>query len=178
MAISATIFKVALNIADMDRHYYQPHELTVAMHPSENNHRLMVRLLAFALNASEHLTFTKGLNTDDEPELWCKSLSDEIELWVDFGQVDEKRIRKACGRAREVRIYTYDAKKSREWWKQHKLALSRYANLSVFHIQAEGCEELTSRKMSLQCTIDEDSLLLSNDEQSVNVTVQRLENSE
>ena len=175
MALSATIFKVAMNIADMNRHYYQQHEFTVAKHPSENDHRLMIRLLAFALNASEGLSFTKGLSTDDEPELWQKSLSDEIELWIDFGQVDEKRIRKACGRSREVRIYTYDSRKSNEWWKQNKQNLSRYSNLSVFHIQADGCEELTNRKMLLQCSIDEDSLLLTDEKHSVDVTVCALE---
>ena len=69
MAIGATIYKAELNIADMDRHYYHQHDLTVAMHPSENEFRLMARVIAFAHNASEQLTFTKGLSTDDEPEL-------------------------------------------------------------------------------------------------------------
>jgi len=56
----------------------------------------MMRIIAFALNAHEQLAFTKGLCVDDEPEVWQKSLTDEIELWIDLGQVDEKRIRKAC----------------------------------------------------------------------------------
>lgn len=73
MALKATIFKATLNIADMDRHYYADHQLTVAQHPSENDERMMIRLLAFALNAREGLEFTKGLSTDDEPELWQKA---------------------------------------------------------------------------------------------------------
>ena len=103
MALKATVFKVQLQIADMDRHYYQDHSLTIAQHPSENNERMMVRLLAFALNASPTLAFTKGLSAeDDEPELWDTSLDGEIQLWVEFGQSDEKWLRKAAGRARQV----------------------------------------------------------------------------
>ncbi len=164
-----------MNIADMNRHYYQQHDLTVAQHPSENDFRFVVRLVAFALNANEKLSFTKGLNTDDEPELWQKSLSDEIELWVDFGQVDEKRIRKACGKAKAVRLYTYSQRKSSVWWEQNKSKLSRYTNLSVYHLHAEGCEALIDRKMDLQCNIDDDQLLLASDKHSVTIRVEKLE---
>lgn len=175
MAISSSIHKLSLNIADMDRQYYQQHELHVAMHPSETAFRLMARVIAFALNAHEHLVFTKGLGADDEPELWCKSLSDEIELWVDFGQVDEKRIRKACGRSKQVRIYTYQARKSTIWWEQHKQKLSRHANLSVFHIDAEGAEALVDRNMQLQCTIDDGAMYLSDATQSISVNLIEME---
>jgi len=126
MALSATINKVSINIADMDRHYYQQHDLTMAMHPSENNFRFIVRVIAFALNAHEQLSFTKGLSTDDEPEVWLKSFSDEIELWIDFGQVDEKRIRKACGRAQQVIVYTYHERKAKVWWEQIASKLERH----------------------------------------------------
>ncbi len=175
MAISATIFKAVLTIADMNRHYYQQHELTVAQHPSENNFRFMVRLIAFALNASEELTFTKGLSTDDEPELWQKSLTGEIELWVDFGQVDEKRIRKACGRAKEVRLYTYNDRKSTVWWKQNQNKYKRYKNLNVYHLHADGCDDLVSRKMELLFNIDDHEVSVSNEETAVTVRVKKLE---
>ena len=175
MAIGATIYKVSLNIADMDRQYYQQHELTVAMHPSENELRLIVRIIAFALNAEEQLAFTKGLGSDDEPELWAKTLSDEVELWVDFGQVDEKRIRKACGRALQVRIYTYQERKAKIWWEQHRQKLSRHDNLSSYHIDAQGAEALVCRNMQLQCTIDDGTIYLSDAEISYNVSVVALE---
>lgn len=177
MAISATVFKVAMNIADMNRQYYQQHELTVAQHPSENDFRFMVRLVAFALNAGEGLTFTKGLSVDDEPELWQKSLTDEILLWIDFGQVDEKRIRKACGKAHEVRVYTYSDRKSTVWWKQNQQKFSRYKNLKVYHLHADGCEVLINRKMDLQCNIDEDAVQLSDEKNSIDVSVRKLETS-
>ncbi|ASJ73781.1 YaeQ family protein [Granulosicoccus antarcticus] len=171
MAIGATINKVSLNIADMDRHYYQQHDLTLAVHPSENDFRFIVRIIAFALNAHERLVFTKGLGAEDEPELWLKSLSGGIELWVDFGQVDEKRIRRACGRSEQVIIYTYQDRKSTVWWEQYREKLARHKNLVVCHIQAEGAEALVNRNMQLQCTIDDGALYLSDDSSNISIVV-------
>ena len=171
MALGSTINKVSLNIADMERHYYQQHELVLAMHPSENDLRFMVRVIAFALNAHDQLVFTKGMATDDEPEAWQKSLSDVIELWIDFGQVEEKRIRKACGRAKKVIIYTYQERKAAIWWERNKQDLSRHENLQVYHIAVEGAEALVSRNMQLQCNIDDGTVSLSNDDHHLAVTV-------
>ena len=105
MAQKSTIYKAELSISDMDRHYYETHKLTVAKHPSETDERLMVRLLAFALSAREQLEFSKGLSSDDEPDVWEKSLSGEIELWITLGLPSEKIVRQSCGKAREVIIY-------------------------------------------------------------------------
>ena len=107
MAQKSTIYKVELSVSDMDRHYYETHKLTVAKHPSETDERMMVRILAFALNAHEHLEMTKGISTDDEPDIWQKSLSGELELWVSLGLPSEKIIRQSCGKANEVIIYAY-----------------------------------------------------------------------
>ncbi len=169
MAISSTIHKVVLNIADMDRHYYQTHELTIAQHPSETDLRLMIRLIAFALNASENLSFTKGLSTDDEPTLWLKSLSDEIELWIDLGQPENKRIRKACGRAQQVIIYTYYERKAKVWIEQQTDKLQRFKNLKLVQVNAEGVESLLQRNMELQCNIQEGEMMLIGSDIEVNV---------
>lgn len=174
MAISSTINKVSLSIANMDTHYYQSHELTVAQHPSENDFRFMVRLIAFILNADEQLTFTKGMNNDDQPELWQKSLSDEIELWIDFGQLDEKRIRKACGRAKQVIIYTYHEGKASVWWQQQKEKCQRFNNLSVIQINADGIDSLLQRSMQLQCNIQDDVMYLSDDNDSHTITFTKM----
>lgn len=174
MAISSTINKVSINIANMDQHYYQSHELTVAQHPSETDLRFMVRLIAFMLNASEQLCFTKGLSSDDEPDLWQKSLTDDIELWIDLGQADEKRIRKACGRARQVIIYTYDERKAKAWWEQQQKKLQRFSNLNVFHINAPGVESMIKRTMQLQCNIQDGEIYLNDDDSSLVITLDKL----
>ncbi len=174
MAISSTINKISLNIANMDQHYYQNHELTVAQHPSENDFRFMIRLIAFMANASERLAFTKGLSSDDEPELWQKTLTDDIELWVDLGQVDDKRIRKACGRSGQVIIYTYHDKKAKVWWEQQKDKLQRFTNLKVFHINAEGVEAMVKRSMNLQCNIQDGEMYLNDEEFNFTITLEHL----
>lgn len=171
MAISSTINKVSLTVANMDVHYYESHELTVAQHPSENDFRFMIRLIAFMANAHERLYFTKGLSTDDEPELWQKSLTDDIELWIELGQPDEKRIRKACGRAKQVIIYTYHEGKSTVWWQQQGEKLKRFKNLTVFHIEAKGVAEMVKRTMSLQCSIQDGEMYLNDNDLNQVVTL-------
>jgi len=174
MAISSTINKISLDIANMDTHYYQSHDLTVAQHPSETDFRFMIRLIAFMANASERLTFTKGIASDEEPDLWEKSLTNEIELWIDLGQPDEKRIRKACGRAKQVIIYTYHEKKAKVWWQQQQEKCQRFNNLTVIHINAEGVESMINRSMQLQCNIQDGELYLNDDTSNFTIMLEEL----
>ncbi len=168
MALKATIYKASLNIANMDSHYYAEHNLTLAKHPSESDLRLMVRLAAFVLNADEALQFCKGISQDDEPDLWKKALDGEIKLWIDLGQPDEKRIRKACGRSEKVIIYTYQEGSALAWWRQIEKSLLRFKNLSVIYLSIEGeIEQLLQRSMSLQCNISDGELTMIDDENSI-----------
>ncbi len=175
MALKATIFKAELQIADMDRHYYESHSLTLARHPSESDERMMVRLLAFALNAREGLQFTKGLSEDDEPELWQRSFSDEIGLWIELGQPDEKRIRKACARAQRVVIYTYQPRSAEVWWQQNSRRLQRFDNLAVFSVAQASVVELTrftARTMRLQCNIQDGQIWIGDESGMVEVALE------
>ncbi len=168
MATKATIYKALLNIANMDKHYYAEHNLTLAQHPSETDLRLMIRLVAFILNANEDLEFCKGISQDDEPDLWQKSLGGDIELWIDLGQPDEKRIKKACGRSEKVIIYTYQEGMATSWWKQIETSLTRFSNLKVVHLDIDGdIELLAKRAMSLQANISDNELTLIDEEHSV-----------
>ena len=168
MATKATIYKALLNIANMDSHYYAEHNLTMAKHPSETDLRLMVRLIAFILNADEALAFCKGISQEDEPDLWKKSLGGDIELWIDLGQPDEKRIKKACGRSEQVIIYTYQEGMAASWWKSIETSLTRFSNLKVVYLEMDGdIEELAKRAMNLQANISDGELTLIDEEQSV-----------
>ena len=170
MATKATIYKALLNIANMDSHYYAEHNLTMAQHPSETDLRLMVRLVAFILNAEEDLVFCKGISQEDEPDLWKKSLGGEIELWIDLGQPDEKRIKKACGRSEKVIIYTYQEGMASSWWRQIETSLTRFSNLQVIHLESDGeIEALAKRAMSLQANIVDGELTLIDEEHSIEV---------
>lgn len=172
MALKATIFKADLQITDTDRHYYRDHALTLARHPSETDERMMVRLLAFALHAADNLLFSKGLSTTDEPALWEKHIDGEIETWIDVGQPEEKRIRKACGRARRVFIYSYGGRAADLWWKQGHDKLTRFNNLTVVNLPETATAALAGlaqRTMQLQCTIQEGQVWLSSDSTTVQI---------
>jgi uncharacterized protein YaeQ len=157
MALKATVFKAQVQISDMDRHYYATHALTLARHPSETDERMMVRLLAFCLFADPLLVFTKGLSADDEPDLWQIGLNGEIERWIEVGQPDERRLRKACGRAREVVTIGYGGRASDLWWQHNSDGLKRLRNLRVLDLEVARVAELVGlveRGMDLQCSID------------------------
>ena len=172
MALKSTIFKAELQIADIDRNYYQSHVLTLARHPSETDERMMVRLLAFALHAHESLLFGNGLSTDNEPDLWRKDLTGEINLWIDVGLPDEKLVRKACGRSRQVFIYSYGGRVADRWWDQCRSKLGKIKNLSVINLPPQTSQSIAKqaqRSMQLNCTIQEGQIWLTDQKESVQV---------
>ena len=173
MALKSTIFKVELQVADLDRNYFQNHALTVARHPSETDERMMARVLAFALYADPALSFGKGLSSEDEPDLWRKDLTGAIELWIEVGLPDEKRIRRACGRARQVVVVTYGGRVADMWWQQNKLALQRQDKLTVINLSVEDSRalaELAARGMQLQCTVQDGEAWLIVDGENTRIT--------
>jgi len=176
MALKATIFKARLQIADMDRDYYAEHMLTLARHPSETDERMMIRLLAFAHNASEQLEFTRGLSSDDEADLWQHSLSGEIETWIEVGVPAEDRVRKASGRARDVLVYAYGQRTAPVWWEKMASVCQRFDNLQVFFLPADQCAQLAAlaeRNMDLSVTIQDGHLWLASDRDNIEVLPQR-----
>ena len=172
MAIKATIFKANLQIADMERHYYQDHALILARHPSETDERMMVRLLVFALHAHPYLEFGQGMTADDEADLWQKDLTGAIELWIDVGLPDEKLIRKACGRADRVMVYCYGGRPADMWFAQNSGQFERLKNLTVINLPQESTRaiaKLAQRNMQLQCTIQDGQVWLGDGNESVQV---------
>lgn len=163
MALKATIFKASLQVSDMDRNYYGEHQLTLARHPSETDERMMMRVLAFALNAHEHLEFGKGLSDQDEPHLWQKDLTGQIVHWIDVGLPDEKRLIRACGKADRVSVYAY-GRGVDVWWKANAERLARAKNLTVWRVPDDASEQLkklAERSMQLQCTVQEGQVWFS-----------------
>lgn len=173
MAQNATIYKVELSVSDMDRHYYETHKLTVAKHPSETDERLMVRIFAFALNAHERLEMTKGLSTDDEPDIWQKSLSGELDLWVALGLPSEKVMRQSSGKADKVVVYSYGGRTADVWWEKIKNSITRFDNLDVVNLSetdTRALAKLASRAMKLQINIQDSEIMVSVDDSVVYIT--------
>ncbi len=168
MALKATIHKALLNIADMDRNVYGEHNLVIARHPSENDERMMIRILAFALNVpadelNGKLEMSKGLSDVDEPEVWQRNLTGEIVQWIDLGQPDDRRLMKAHGRAERVTVYSYTSS-TPIWWANIQGKLTRAPRLAVWQIpadQSQALAALSERSMQLQITVQDGSLFVS-----------------
>ena len=170
MALKATVHKVELAVSDMDRGYYASHSLTLARHPSETSERLMVRLLAFAMYADEALAYGRGLSADDEPALWKKDLTGNIEWWIDVGLPDERELRKACGRARRVVLLAYGGRGAGIWWNANQGALERLSNLDIIDIPVEATQAMASladRNMQINATLQDGLIWIGNVGQTV-----------
>ena len=181
MALKATIHKASLQIADMDRALYADHAVTVARHPSETDERMMVRLLALALNVPADdergtLELAKSLWDNDEPDLWQRDLTGQIVHWIDIGQPDDKRIMKACGRSERVTVIAY-ANGTPIWWSGIENKVSRARNLTVWRLPADQSAELAKlaqRGMQLQVTVQDGAVWVGDASRSVEIQPQRL----
>src|SRR5690606_38924704 len=162
-------------IGYIERQYYQDHSLTLARHPSETDERMMMRLLAFARHAGPALAFGKGVSTAEEPDLWQKDLTGAIELWIEVGQPDERRILKACGRAARVLVYGYGAT-APLWWRQLGSRIERLPNLEVFTVPAAASAALAGlaeRSMRLQCTLQDGQTWISSQDATLQIESMR-----
>lgn len=177
MALNATMYRFSIDLSDMDRSIYQSLTLHVALHPSETLQRMAMRLMAYCLNYDEHLEFTKGLSTDAEPDLWQKSYSDEIEHWIELGLPDPKRLKKACGRSRQVTVYAYGGQAVEAWWHSVENTLARQDGFSVYRFDEEAITAFSAqieRGMSLSCLVQDGSINLSWQDQMLEIQVAKL----
>ncbi|MET0349234.1 MAG: YaeQ family protein [Rhizobacter sp.] len=181
MALKATIYKANLQLADMDRNVYGDHGVTIARHPSETDERMMLRVLAFALNVPADndngaLEFAKSLWDTDEPDLWQKDLTGQIVHWIDVGQPDDKRMMKSSPKAERVSVYAF-ASSTPVWWSGVATKITRARNLTVWQVPAEQSQalaELAQRTMQLQVTVQDGTVWIGDGQRSVEVTPQRL----
>jgi uncharacterized protein YaeQ len=173
MALKATIHRAELDIADIDRGYYATHALTLARHPSETEERLMLRLLAWALHADPALEFGRGLSTEEDPDLWLREPDGTIALWIELGLPEERRLRRAAGRARRVELLAYGGRGAIEPWRERNLAaLARIENLVVRVVAQEESRALAAlcdRTMHLQLTVQEAQAIVTDGTRVVTV---------
>ncbi len=164
MALKATIYKATVNVADLDRQLFLDNQLTIAQHPSETQERMMLRLLAWLMYASERLEFTRGLCADDEPELWLRNDHGGVDLWIELGLPEEKRLKKACSLAKQVVLFTYNTRAAQVWHGQMQAKFAQFSALTVWYLddtQLAALSALASRTMNLQATLQEGIIWLS-----------------
>ena len=185
MALKSTIYKAQLQIADMDRQVYADHALTLALHPSETEERLLIRLLAFALQVPPNdergaLQFARGLSDSDEPDIWQHDLSGQLVHWVEVGQPDERRLTRACGRAERVTVYTYGHAVP-IWWSGLERKLQRLQRLTIWqipHDQSQALAALAQRAMQWQVSVQDGQVWISASDNAVTLTPQALKRSD
>ena len=162
MALKPTIYKLKIALSDLNRNHYDTLNLTIAQHPSESLERMMVRVLAYCINAQEFLSFTKGLSAIEEPALWVRTLDDQLTLWIDVGEPAVDRVKKSTRQAQAVKVYTFNTK-SDVWWDQSKTKLSAL-DASIYQFQwsdIQAVAKLVERTMDLSVTISEDSAYIA-----------------
>ncbi|WP_339617285.1 YaeQ family protein [uncultured Gilvimarinus sp.] len=172
MALGASVYKVNLNLSDTDRHVYLDTKLTLARHPSETEERMMIRLLAYCFNASDDLTFGKGLSTDDEPDLWEVDPAGVIHQWIEVGQPSLDRVKKGRSRSGAQQIFTSGRGRD-QWWQANAAEFAKFQHLTVRHLTESEITELVAlaaKNMTLSVCISEGSAFISSDQHSVNVT--------
>lgn len=169
MALKATIYKADLNIANMDVHQYGDYQLTMALHPSETIERLMVRILAYARYADEALEFTKDLFETDEPALWQKDLTGQLQTWIEVGLPDEDKVKKASARCDKVVVVTYGSAVD-EWYKRSS-KIKTLKNVEVWQLTEAttiAIQALCERTMQLQLNVmDGEWTLIGDNAQAV-----------
>ena len=172
MATKSTVYKAELEISDIDRGYYATHSITMAQHPSETDRRLMARLIAFVLFADERLEFGRGLSNEEDPDLWRRDYTGNIECWIELGQPDESAVRRACGRAQQVILVNYSGNSAEVWWTKNESSLARSKNLTVIDLDSSEVEAATrflQRTMRLQVMIQEGYCQLMRDNETVGI---------
>jgi uncharacterized protein YaeQ len=176
MALSASIYKVNLTLSNFNTHFYHDFSLTLAKHPSESEERMMNRLAAFCYCAHPDLAFTRGLSTQDEPELWLKDLSGAIVHWIELGQPDEKRIKQAAGKSKKVTVFTTHPNTSETWFEKikSKVPLDKVEVFQICLVENGPIDKFVQRSMELSCTIEDNLIFLGNENERVGLEFKRM----
>lgn len=178
MALPSTVLKAKISISDLVRGYYADHQLTIAQHPSENEIRVLVRMIAFIHNASERLQFGRGISTDEDADIWEKNDHGDVDLWVELGLPEEKEIKKLSSKSEKVRIYAYSDPKIQAWMIKNRKLLSVWDNVEFFRIgdsEIEAAMPLMARNMDWSVIVQEEGeMTLSSVDHNVDVRIERL----
>lgn len=175
MALKPTIYKLNIALSDLERDYYDSINLTLAQHPSETIERMVARVMAYCINADEHLKFTKGLSEVEVPDIWNITLDDQIALWIDVGEPDFERVKKSCNKSKAVKVYSFNTK-SDVWWNQGQQKFNQL-NADFYRFEWDEIEKLASiiqRTMAISVTITGDSAYVTLDSEACEVNWQKL----
>ena len=171
MALPSTIYRVTIQLSDLDRSLFETLQTTVARHPSETEERLVARLLAYTLFYEEGISFTKGICDGYQPDLWTKAMDGRVTSWIEVGLPDPDRLIKAAKHADRAWLLACGIGLP-VWERQHLNKLARSRNLTVVGIDQVFIGKLVAsleRSINWSVTITEGTLYLQLTDQSLEI---------
>jgi len=176
MALPSTIYRVNIQLSDVDRGIYESLQATVARHPSETEERLVARLLAYTLFFDPELAFTRGVSAGDEPDLWLKGPDNRVQLWVEVGLPEAERLIKASRHAARVAAIVC-GKALPVWEQQHLPKLGGVPNLTILRFDHSFIIDLAARldrSITWSVTITDNNLYINVGDDTFESMVQEL----
>jgi uncharacterized protein YaeQ len=163
MALGATIYAFDIELSDVDHAVYEAINLRVAQHPSETPDYLVARVLAYCLEYTEGISFSKGLSDPDEPAIVVRDLTGALQAWVDIGLPEPERLHRASKAAPRVAIYTH--KDPAQWIERVAEAkIHRADNLEIFAFDRAWISQVVARldrRMTLSLARSEGEIYLT-----------------
>ncbi|MGV3590860.1 MAG: YaeQ family protein [Gammaproteobacteria bacterium] len=176
MALGATMYVFNVELADSDRGVYETLEIRAAQHPSEAPDYLLTRVLAYCLEYTDGIGFSKGLSDPDEPTVFVRDLTGALQLWIEIGTPDAERVHRASKAAPRVVIYCHkDAELLASKLAGEKI--HRMEALELYAIDRAFLAELVrklDRRMNFTLTVAERHLYLTVGDETLSCVVERV----
>ena len=176
MALNATIHNFAIRLSHVDRGVYESLALKVARHPSEAEDHLVARVLAYCLEFTEGLVFSRGLSDPEEPALAVRDLTGGLRAWIDVGAPDAARLHKAAKAAPRVAVYTHKAPALLRQLSGQRIHRAEAIELYAFDDDMiAGLVARLERRMAFDLSVTDAHLFLSIGDATLSADLQRLE---
>lgn len=176
MAQTSTIYNFDIDLADSDRGVYEHLELRVARHPSESEEYLITRVLAYCLEYTEGIAFSKGISDPDEPTITVRDLTGAIQVWIEIGAPDAARVHKAGKAAGRVAVYTHrDPAQMLKLWANERI--HRIEDLELYRIDRALLDAMVAvldRRMAFSLSVNDRDLYIAVGDQTIEGRVERI----
>jgi uncharacterized protein YaeQ len=177
MALGATIYVFAIELADSDRGVYESFEVRAARHPSEAPDYLITRVLAYCLEYTEGISFSNGLSSPDEPTIAVRDLTGALRVWIDVGAPSAERLHRASKATPRVAVYTHKDV-TQLVGRLRGERIHRVEELELYALDRDlltNLEARLARRMAFSLTVMEKHLYVSVGEESLTGVVERVE---
>ena len=176
MALTSTMYAFDIALANVDRGVYESLEFRMAMHPSESAEYFVARLLAYCLEYTEGLAFSRGISDPDEPPLSVRDLTGSLKVWIELGAPDAARLHKASKAAPRVAVYTHrDPASLRRQWDGEKI--HRAEQIELYALDRElidAIAEKLDRRMKLELSVTDGTIFVNVAGTTLSGTLERL----